>query len=213
MSGEVPVDFAFEDNATLESLEEGIREIGDQIKLGHAFIAVALGRVKKDKLYLKVAVDFKRYLELERLDLSYQRAIYLADIGEKYIRYKPQLQANGIRLYENMSKIRLLESEIVENDPVWWKRMKKNSVRELKDFIEKRKSSIDVSTEPNDDGIITVSNSSLYLNREKIRGINLKEFKKNAHKGKRAVVIWVDDDQEARKVRKKLKKIHGAETD
>ena len=81
---EVPVDFAFKESVSLESLESGMRAVESNKKITMALLAVALGRIKREKLYLSAAQNFKEYLELERTDLSYRKDIYLATVGGKF---------------------------------------------------------------------------------------------------------------------------------
>jgi hypothetical protein len=51
---------------------------------------------------------------------------------------------------------------------------------------------------------VTVNGASLYFGSKKIRGLNLNEAKREIHNGKRLVAVWVEDDKEARQVRRLL---------
>lgn len=208
---EVSVDFAFAENATLESIEEGIRVVESNIKLAMAVMAVALGRIKREGLFYKVAPSFKAYLERERTDLSYQKAIHLAAVGEKFWEFRTQLKAHDIHLSEVMSKVRLLEKDVTETDPMVWDRLQKLSYREFKRHIEKQRGRINVYTEDDFNGdmsaSVSVTGKSLAIGGIKLRGLDLGEAAENIRKGKRAIVLWVEDDNEAKRVRRSMRKM------
>lgn len=206
MIEEVEADFPFNEIATLESIEMGMRAVEDNVRFGMALLAVSLGRIKRERLYSSVASDFKSYLVLERTNLSYSKAIHLSAIGQNYWDFQTELRQNDIKLSKNMSKVRLLEMDIVTSDPMFWERFKNMSVRELKSHIEKTKDSLNVCTGESLAGSVTATSSGLFIAGEKVRGFNLKEARQKVGEGKRALVIWVDNDSEARKVKRTLEK-------
>lgn len=204
----IPADFAFQDSATLESLESGMRAVEGNIKIALAILAVTLGRIKREQLFLSVAPNFKAYLQQERTDLSYRKAVHLASIGVKFWEYRSELQENEIRLSSVMSKIRLIDSDIADHDPMIWERLKSLSVREFRNYIDKRRGDINVYTAGGNGGnlagSVTVSGLSLTIGGKKVRGINLNQIREETAKGKRAVVLWVDDDNEARRIKRRM---------
>jgi hypothetical protein len=135
---EVPIDFALKEKVSLESIEDGMRAVESNMKIALAILAVSLGRIKRDGLYREVAPNFKSYLQRERTTLSYQKAIHLAAVGEKFWDFRTQLKENEIKLSTVMSKVRLLEKHIVESDPMIWTRIKSLSYREFDPASEKR---------------------------------------------------------------------------
>jgi hypothetical protein len=118
---EVPADFVFEETATLTSLEEGMRAVESNVKFATAILAASLGRIKREALYKDIAPNFKNYVQRQRTTLSYQNAIHLAAIGEKFWEYRTELKENEISLSSVMTKIRLLEKSVTETDPMIWK--------------------------------------------------------------------------------------------
>ena len=205
---EIPADFAFHESVTLEYLEDGMRAVEQNIKFALAVLAIALGRIKTDLLYLSVAPDFKSYLIQERTDLKYRKAVHLSTIGIKFWQFRPQLQDNGIRLSSVMSKIKFIDSDIVDHDPMIWDRLKSLSVREFQNYINKRRGDINVYTKnqsgQNMSRNVTVNGASISIGGLKLRGFNLNEARKEISKGKRAVVFWVDSDNEARKIKRTI---------
>jgi len=199
---EIPADFAFKTTVTLHSLEDGMLAVESNIKIGIAILAVSLGRIKREGLYLSVAPSFKHYCHLERTNLTYPKAIHLAAVGEKYWEFQKEIRSNDIKLSQVMSKMRLLDRRIVDGDPLWWDRFKNLSVRELKAFLERRKLDINVYSATEKPATVTVNRSSLYIGNMKVRGINLNEVQEKTIQGKRAVIVWVDDDNEARRIRR-----------
>lgn len=205
---EVPIDFALKDDVNLESIEDGMRAVESNMKIAVAILAVSLGRIKKDGLYRAVAPNFKSYLQRERTTLSYQKAVHLAAVGEKFWEFRTQLIENEIKLSKVMSKVRLLEKPIVDSDPMIWDRIKSLSYREFKRYVEKQKSNINVYSEMNQNRnlneTVSVSGAGLYFGSKKVKGLNLNEARREIDNGKRLVAVWVDDDKEARQVRKVL---------
>lgn len=200
---EIPADYAFKDNASLESIEEGMKAVEANMKFGLAILAVSLGRIKRDALYYSVAGSFKEYIFLERTNLSYRKALHLAAIGENFWKFRPQLKEHGLRLSEHMSKVRLLDETVVDRDPMFWERFQCLSVRELKGYIDRRKiAGINVYPADGSTGNVSTNGASLSIGGRKVRGLNLNEIRSETAKGRRAVVIWVEDDNEARKVRR-----------
>ncbi len=205
---EVPADFAFEKTATLESIEDGMRAVESNIKIALAILAVSLGRIKRESLYLKVAPNFKAYLSKERTSLPYKRAIHLATIGEKFWKYRTELRENDIKLSSVMSKIKLLDSDITGQDPMIWERLKSLSVREFHNYVNKSRGRINVypgsELGGNINRNVSVNGASLSIDGIKLRGLNLNHARCQMSQGKRLVAVWVDDDSEARRVRRQL---------
>ena len=209
MIEEISLDFAFKEETTLENLEQGIRAIESNIKVGLAIIAVSLGRVRREKLYLSLCPDFKSYCRLDRFNMSYNKLLHLSIIGENWWNHKQALHDNGIKLSENMSKIRLLTSDLTETiqkSPIFFQRFKELSYRELKIYIEKKRNNLNVRTRTSDEINVTVTRKGLYVDGEKVRGIDMEEVRTKIANGKRAVIIWVNNDAEAQKVRRLFKK-------
>lgn len=204
---EIPGDYPFHEETSLEYLEEGMRAVEKNIEFGLTLMAVSLGRIKKDGLYLSIAPNFKAYLKLERTSLSYRNAVRLASIGERYWKFRPMLKQEGIQLSLNMSKVELLDGDVIDNDPMFWERFKSLSVKELAHYIRKRKSSSDVYTASNNAEHVSVTGASLKIDGQKLKGLNLNEARRNLKQGKRAVVLWVETDNEARKIRRVVKNI------
>ncbi|MBF9018842.1 MULTISPECIES: hypothetical protein [unclassified Oceanispirochaeta] len=202
---EIPADFAFKDNVTLESIEEGMRAVEDNIKFGLAILAVSLGRIKRDVLYYSVAGSFKEYIFLERTNLSYRKALHLAAIGENFWKFRPQLKENGLRLSEHMSKVRLLDETVIDNDPMFWERFQSLSVRELKGYIDRRKiTGLNVYPAKEMSETVYAKGASLSIGGRKVKGLNLNEIRRETSKGRRAVIFWVEDDKEARKIKRAI---------
>lgn len=53
-------------------------------------------------------------------------------------------------------------------------------------------------------GTMIISGASLTIDGEKVRGINLNQVRQEMAKGKRAVVFWVIDYNEAKRVKKQF---------
>ena len=205
---EVSADFPFKENATLESIEAGMRAVESNIKFGLAILSVSLGRIKRDALYYSVAGSFKEYIAMERTNLSYRKALHLAAIGENFWKFRPQLKENGLRLSENMSKVRLLDESVIDNDPMFWQRFQNLSVRELKTYIDRRRlDGINVYPDNGMTETVFARGASLSIDGQKLRGLNLNEARQKIKEGKRLIALWVDDSEtEARKVRRQLDK-------
>lgn len=183
--------------------EDFISEVRKKMAIGMAHTAVALAEIRREKLFLAVSTSWKDYIKQNRNDLGYENSKRLARVGEIYLTFKAQLEENGIKLSENMSKMDLFSPEIASNDPVFYDKFKSLSYRELKKYIHDYKSSrYTYTTYGNENETVTSKGASLYIGSEKIKGINLNEIRKNAEQGKRAVVIWVDDDNEARRIKR-----------
>ncbi len=208
---EVPVDFAFSKEATLESIEDGMRAVESNIKIALAILAVSLGRIKREGLYLKVAPDYKAYLKQERTSLGYRKAISLTTVGEKFWLFRNELKENEIKLSTVMNKIKVLDSNIADNDPMIWERLKSLSVRQFHNYVKKRNGSINVYTESeygsDYNSNVSVNGASLSIGGNKLRGLNLNDANRQLSQGKRLVAVWVDDDSEARKVRRAVNSI------
>ncbi len=201
---EFEIDYPFKESVTLAGIESVMRMIENDIKISMALLAVSLGRIKRDGLFYDVASNFKEYIRLERTNLSYQKAIHLSEIGLKYWEFQTEFRQNKLKLSKCMSKIRLIDRNLVENDPMFWGRFKELSVRELKAYIERRNSDINVYTANSMTDKIRVSDASLFIGEEKIKGINLKDAREQTAAGRRAVVFWVDNDNQARKIRRRV---------
>ncbi len=135
MIDEIPQDFAFKEQTTLESLENGIRAIEGNVKVGLAIIAVSLGRVRREKLYLSLCSDFKTYCRMDRFDMSYNKLLHLSIIGENWWNHRQALHDHNIKLSEHMSKVRLLTSDLnetIRRSPLFFQRFKELSHRELR---------------------------------------------------------------------------------
>ena len=157
---------------------------------------------------MKVAPNFKAYLFKERTYLSYESSVNLAAIGEKFWEYRTELKENEIRLSTVLNKVRYLDKDVTDTDPMIWDRLKSLSCRGFKDYVKKQKDNINVysenQTDNNSTETMTVNGAGLYLGAKKVKGLNLNEAVRETKNGKRLVAVWVDDDTEARKVRKLL---------
>jgi hypothetical protein len=206
---EIPADFYDEENVTLEFMENNMRAIEQNIKIGIALIAVALGRIKRESLFLQVAPNWKAYLLQERTDMSYQKAVKLSAAGEKFWEYRQELQGNGIRISQHLSKMALIDNQVADYDPMFWERFKTLSVNGLKDYIQRKRDDINVyHGKCNDESmtrLVTVNGSFIAIGGQKLRGLNLNEAREQMASGKRLVALWVDDsDVTARRVRRQL---------
>ena len=209
MIEEISLDFAFKEETSLENLEMGIRAIESNVKIGLAIIAVSLGRVRREKLYLSLCSDFKSYCRMDRFNMSYNKLLHLSIIGENWWNHKQSLHDNDIKLSENMSKVRLLTSDlnhVIEKTPLFYQRFKELSYRELKVYIQKRSENLNVRARAIENENVTVTRKGLYIGGEKVRGIDMEDVRNKMAEGKRAVVFWVDGDGEARKVRRAIHK-------
>lgn len=190
--------------------EEFISGVRCSQSIGQAHIAVTLATIRSDRLFLAVAKSWKDYIKQNRSGIGYRNSMRLARVGEIYLTFKDQLEENGIKLSENMSKMELFDIGIAAKDPVFFDKFVSLSYRELKSWIKEYKINGYTS---NHGGLleapVTEKGASLYIGDEKVRGINLNEVRKEAGAGKRAVVIWVDDDCEARRVRRYADKGRG----
>ncbi len=64
---------------------------------------------------------------------------------------------------------------------------------------------MNVRVEREDIGDVTATRKGLYIDGVKVRGLDMDEVREQMAAGKRAVVIWVKDDGEARKIRRYIR--------
>ena len=191
---------------SLGEVEDFMRSVEHGIKKGMAHLAVSLGIIKTESLYLEICPSFRQYILLERTNLKYKEAVRLARIGENYLLYREQLEAHGIKLIEHMSKVFYLDREIVEHDPMVFDRLKAHTVRGFAEYVaQKKRDWIDVYPNKDIDGDVTVKGTGLYIGGEKLKGFNINEARQKMGENKRAVVLWVDDDEvETRRVKRAI---------
>ncbi len=189
----------------LQDAELFISDIQRDMAIGMAHVAVTLAKIRRDKLFLAVSKSWKGYIAQDRNGIGYENSKRLVKIGEIYLTFRTQLEENGIKLSENMSKMELFDPDIAAVDRVFYEKFKKLSYRALKRYIKDYKAGR--YTYISDDlaiGTVTEKGASLYIGSEKVKGINLNEARREIAEGKRAVVVWVNDDNEARRIRRKL---------
>ena len=173
MIEEISLDFAFKEHTTLECLEDGIRAIEGNVKVGLAVIAVSLGRVRREKLYLSLCRDFKTYCRMDRFDMSYDKLLHLSIIGENWWNHRQALHDHDIKLSEHMSKVRLLTSDLkytIQKTPLFFQRFKELSYRELKNYIQKQSNNLNVRADRRNAGDVIATRKGLYIDGEKVRG-------------------------------------------
>lgn len=197
----------YEEIKNLWDAENYILGIQDKRNIGLAHIAVTLAKIRNDKYFLDVANSWKAYIMQDRMKLGYRQSIHLANIGEIYLTFRDQLEENGIFLSDNMSKMVLFDAEIASQDPRFYDQFKSLSCKKLKKYIQDYKSNR-INDYPHgiDKSRVTEKGASLYIGDSKVKGINLNEIRRETAAGKRAVVVWVDDDNEARRVRRRLER-------
>lgn len=196
-----------EEITTLREAEDFISGVHKGMAIGTAHIAVTLASIRRDRLFIEVAQSWKGYIHQDRNNLGYENSKRLCRIGDIYLTFRDQLEENNIKLSENMSKMELFDPEIASIDPVFYDKFKDLSYRGLKRYIANYREARYTSTSGGITGDpVTEKGASLYIGDKKVRGINLNEVKREAAAGKRAVVIWVDDDSEARRVKRRMGK-------
>jgi len=193
----------------LESIEYGILELESVIKGSMVAIALGLGRIKMDKLYLEIAGSFKEYLTLRRMNINQSTAYGLAKAGENILKYRNQIEGNDIRLSKVLQKMRYVNNTIAEQDPRLWDRLSNLSEREFRVYVRNQtailNNFIDAdNTTPLVSDVYT-KGSALIIAGKPVKGINLNEFRVETSSGKRPIVIWVkDNSNEVRRVQRKI---------
>ncbi|MDA3851245.1 MAG: hypothetical protein PF447_08205 [Spirochaetaceae bacterium] len=195
----------------LENIEEQILYMHEVVRGSLLVMALALGRIKIDRLYMKVASSFREYLRMRRTKLPESTAYAMAKSGENMIRYRNYLEDNKIRLSSVVQKMRYITPLLVDRDPLLWDRMLSLSDKQFQVYVRDQSQILQ--------GIIVNDNScesqrhvytrgaSLVISGQAVKGINLNDFKLQTFAGKRPVVIWVDDDDKAvRRIKRKLSK-------
>lgn len=191
----------------LNDAEIFIGEVNKSMAVGTAHIAVTLAQIRRDRLFLTVSSSWKGYILQDRNNIGYENSKRLVKIGEIYLTFRDQLEEKGIKLSDNMSKMELFDEEIAAVDPVFYDKFKKLSYRALKKYIKDYKSGRYTSiSNDSKNGMVTEKGASLYIGDLKVKGLNLNEARENVAEGKRAVVIWVNDDNEARRIRRKVER-------
>ena len=184
-----------EGNMSLSDTESYMRSVEEGMKLSLKALAISLGAIKKHQLYLSVAKSFQEYIELERTYISKSQADRLARIGENYLRYRKQLEDHDIKLNGNSEKVRIIDPQLVDRDPMYWLRLRSLSFRQFRDYQEeKRHAYIDVYHSEDGEIPVSVKGAGLYIGDKKVKGLNLNDAKHEIAKGKRAFVVWIDDD-------------------
>jgi hypothetical protein len=195
----------FEEIKNLYDAESYMIGIQSKRNIGLAHIAVTLAHIRREMYFLEVSKSWKGYIKQDRLKLGYRQSIHLANIGEIYLTFRVQLEENGIYLSENMTKMSLFDSEIASQDPMFYEQFKSLSCNKLKKYIKEYKSNriIDYPA-GKENGNMVVNGASLYIGDKKVKGVNLNEIRRDVAAGKRFIVVAVDDDNEARRVRRRL---------
>lgn len=191
----------------LHDAEELIRDVDHARDKCTMHIAVAFAIIRRDRMFLEVASSWKEYVKQERTGIKYKETLRLADIGEKYLTFRPLLEENGILFSENMSKIGLIDPDLAANDPAFFVNFKKLSYRGLKNYIENTKwqsGRYDSGSQNGEN--LTVNGASLFVGHMKVKGINLNECRREAEAGKVAVLVWASDSAEARRIKRRLGK-------
>ncbi len=195
----------FPEGTTLYDIEGFMRSVEYGVKKAMANLAVALATIKMEGLYLQVAKSWKDYIRMERTHLKYRESLRLAHAGELFLRYQLELKGENIKLSDNLSKVQMIDSTIADRDPMYFKRLKSMSVRQLKDYNIRKRDELNVYPVIPVDGIMTVRGASLYIGENKIKGFSLTEAREKIGEGKRLVCVWVeDDDNEVRRIRRRL---------
>lgn len=191
----------------LNDAEIFISGVQKGMSVGMAHIAVTLAQIRRDELYKDVSQTWKGYIIQDRNELGYENSKRLARIGEIYLTFREQLEENDIKLSENLSKMELFDSEIASIDPVFYKKFKKLSYRALKRYIKDYKAGRYTSIMDDSDSLpVTEKGAFLYIGQKKVRGINLNEIRAAVKDGKRFVVVAVDDDNEARRIKRRIER-------
>jgi hypothetical protein len=195
----------FPEEATLHDIEEFMRSVEQGVKRALANLAVALATIKMEKLYLQVANSWKDYIKMERTNLGYRESLKYARAGELFLRHQIELEEENIKLSDNLSKIHMIDSTVADHDPMYFKRLKSMSVRQLKDYNIRKRDELHEYPGTAVDGNTSVRGSSLYIGDRKVKGLSLNEAREKIGEGKRLVCVWVeDDDNEVRRVRRRL---------
>jgi hypothetical protein len=194
----------FDEQATLEDIEAFMRGIEYEVNKAKAHLAIALATIKTEGLFYQVARSWKDYVKLERTNLQYRTSLKLAKAGEYFLRYRRELVEEEIRLIGNISKIQGIDPWVADRDPMYFSRLKGLSVRQLQEYNQKKRDEIHVYPKDSYGRNVTVKGASLYMGKEKVRGLNLNDVCKAMEEGKRVVTVFVDDDNHARKVKRAL---------
>lgn len=180
--------------------EEYMRGIETDIKTGMTHLAITLGAIKLYRLFLDVAKSFPEYIEKERTYLKKSTAYSLAAAGENYLRYQKDLEKNQIQLSNNKEKIKIIDHYLAAHDPMFFVRLKEMSYRRFREYQEEKKGVyIDVYNSENDGVPVAVKGTGLYIGDKKLKGLNITEAKEKLSAGKRAFIVWIDDNEAARK--------------
>lgn len=123
---------------TLESIESGIEQFEHIIKGSSVAVALGLGQIKRDKLYLDVAQTFEEYIELRRTALNKRSVLTYATIGEKMLKHQEALELHDIRLSKVFYKIQYLNDVVAKKDPYVWDKMQSLSEKEFKKYISEQ---------------------------------------------------------------------------
>lgn len=195
------------DFTILQDAEIFISEVKKGMAVGMAHVAVTLAKIRRDKLFLSVSNGWKGYIAQDRNGIGYENSKRLAKIGDIYLTFRVQLEEKGIKLSDNMSKMDLFDPEIAAVDPVFYDKFKSLSYRALRKYIHDYKHDRYTSIyDCTNTSTVTEKGSSLYIGEKKLKGLNLNEARREIAQGKRAVVVWVDNDNEARKIRRRIER-------
>lgn len=107
---------------------------------------------------------------LERTNLSYRESLKLAKAGELFYRYQGELEAENIKLTENVSKVIMINPKVADHDPMYFSRFKHMSVRQIREYNNRRLGEIYVYPKCKVEGNIAVKGSYLYFNDQKVKG-------------------------------------------
>lgn len=201
----IPADFWNKKNVTLDYMEEGIRAVEGNKMTAEVILAISFGRIRRDNLFIEAGYkDFKSYVKAERTYTKYKQAIKLSRIGLNWWEYNNEMAANGVKLTSNMSKVALLHLADFHNDPLFWEKFNSFSVEKLERYMRDLRDEIHMYPAVGNGSDVKVQGASILLNGVKVKGLNLNEARKEIAQGKRAVVVWVHDENEARRVRRRV---------
>ena len=208
MSDEIPASAVFDKSATLADLEGFALAVRDDVKLYMALLAIALGRILLEHLFLRVAPSFKAYCRLERCGIAYPQAHKLATAGRRFLEFREEFQEHEIEFRDCVSKTALIDPRVARNDPMYFERFRELSADGLRKY-NRRMNDINVSVVMHGKGTVHVKASSLFLDDKRIPGVNLEMIKAEVKRGRRPVVLFASSDAEARRIRRAAEKATG----
>ena len=195
----------FPEGTRLQDVESFMMGVSHEIKKGWAHLAVSLATIKTEELYLPITGSWIEYIRMERTGLKYRQSLKLAKAGEIYLRYQGDLESENIKLSDNLTKLSMVDSEIVEFDPMYFVNFKSLSSRQLQDYQNEKRKLLRAYPVSSQKGEVSVKGSAIYIGDQKLKGLSLSEAREKMGQGKRLLALWVDDDEAAvRRVRRSL---------